>query len=181
MSAPLVPVLCSCLLLLCWVLCAWGEPQRAGHKRIESWNPETPFPPGLLLFASGRDISPPFQQCNPVGSSWFQPQAQDIFNSFVSHPSHLYRAKDKLRGDVLWNAQRCSLSRASPVMWAVCGAPGAELCVCAVPGAAQQQCLGFVCVWLRVGMCVCVSKVGCLNALLHYVNSSAVQSNSCRN
>lgn len=30
-------------------------------------------------------------------------------------------------------------------------------------------------------VCVCVAEVGCLNALLHYVNSSAVQSNSCRN
>lgn len=39
-----------------------------------------------------------------------------------------------------------------------------------------------VCVCVRA--CVCGGgcyKAGCLNALLHYVNSSAVQSNSCRN
>lgn len=46
---------------------------------------------------------------------------------------------------------------------------------------AQQQGLCFVCACEGGDVCVCVPELGCLNALLHYVNSSAAQSNSCRN
>lgn len=57
---------------------------------------------------------------------------------------------------------------------------------------AETNSSGPLCIWgscVCVPSCVCVCarvwgrgyKAGCLNALLHYVNSSAVQSNSCRN
>lgn len=59
--------------------------------------------------------------------------------------------------------------------------PKSSLCVCARSWSAAVAASLWVCVCEGVYVCVCVSKVGCLNALLHYVNSSAVQSNSCRN
>lgn len=178
-SVPLFPGLCSWVLLLCWVLCAWEEPQWGGHNK--SWNPEVSYPAGVLPFAPGRDMSAPFQQCNPHG---FSPKHRTF--SILLFPIPPTYTEPKTNWGLIfgWCALKFSvllpLQNISSALGCVEWSPRSRA-VCAVPGAAQQQCLCFVCVWLRVGMCVCVSKVGCLNALLHYVNSSAVQSNSCRN
>lgn len=189
MSVPLYPVLCSCVLLLCWVLCAWEEVT----ARWSQWRSS----PEILK-------SPAHQVC---GCLLQEEMCLHHSSSEILWAAHGFSPKHKIFSVLLspipptctepktnWGtvfglrALKCSVllplqNITSDVGCVSSGATRAELCVCVL---CQELISSSACALCTCGceggdVCVCVSKVGCLNALLHYVNSSAVQSNSCRN
>lgn len=159
MSVPLYPVLCSSVLLLCWVLCAWEE-VTARWSQWGSWSP-LPIRSVAVCFRK-RCVytTPAVKSCGQLMVS--APNTR--YFQFFCLPSlppvqSQRRIEGQSLGYVLWNAQCCSLSRISPVMlavWAVEPHEQSSVFVCCARSWSAAVPVLCVRVAARVGMCVFV-------------------------
>lgn len=163
LSAALFPVLCSSVLLLCCVPCAWEE----AAARWPQWgsSPEvlkSPAHQTHCCLLQEETCLHPSSSVILRASPGFSPK-YGIFSVLLSPIPPTHTEAKTIWGTVFgWCALNSSVLLPLQNITSDLPVRGVEsheqssACVCAVPGADQQQWLCLVCVWLRGWGCVCL-------------------------